>query len=392
MKIMIAHNYYGEFATGGEAIAFNNEADLLNTNGTEVLKYERSNSEIREKSFFGRVKVLFQLHWSPETLEYSGELMDQFKPDILHVHNYKFLITPSIFQAAKLRNIKTVLTLHNYRLMVPCGNFMTRKGKICERCLNGNPANILLRRCSDGSLFKSYLQYRLFTKTKYELHQLINLVDIYIVLTDFAKKKLIQTGVPKYKIRVKPNFVEYKLPNEHSTRKEERAVFVGRLSYEKGCLQMINNWHSINYPLYIIGSGPLQEKARLIAGSNPNIFFLGNMENEKVQEFLRNSSFLVFPSTWYEGMPLTILEAMAAGIPIIATDFGPRRELVIEGHTGFLYNPSDQNDFVRKTMCLINDRELCQSMSKAARAEYERKYSSEINYRMLSKIYKSILV
>lgn len=391
MRVLISHNHYGDHATGGEASVFNSEAILLESNGIEILKYERSNSEIKDKNIKAKLNAFCQLHWSLETLEESGRIMDRFKPDILHVHNYKFLITPSIFQAAKQRGIKTVLTLHNYRLMVPCGNFMTRKGKICERCLNGNPANILLRRCSDGSLFKSYLQYSLFTKTKNDLHQLIELVDVYIVLTDFAKKKLTQAGVPDYKIRVKPNFVEIKIPNEDNIRKEERAVFVGRLSYEKGCFQMIKNWLDINYPLYIIGSGPIQEKARSIAASNPNIYFLSSMKNEKVQEFLRGSSFLIFPSTVYEGMPLTVLEAMAVGIPVIATNLGPRAEMIRDGVTGLLYNPNEPLEFQSKILSLINNKALRVEMGKAARNDYFKRYTPEVNYNLLLNIYSNLL-
>lgn len=391
MKVLIVHNYYGDFSLGGEAIVFNEEAELLKNNGVQIFKYERSNSEILKMSLLGKVKALFKLYWSQETLEQSGAIMDQFKPDILHVHNYKYLITPSIFQAAKLRGIKTVLTLHNYRLMVPCGNFMTRKGKVCDRCMTKNPVNILLRRCTEGSLFKSYLHYRLFIKTRDKLHQLTDLVDAYIVLSDFARVKLVQTGVPEDRIHIKPNFVRPLLPNDNVVSKYERAVYIGRLSYEKGCLQLIDYWSEINYPLYIIGGGPLQGRARLLATTNPNIIFLGDMTNEKVKEFLMQSSFLIFPSIIYETMGLSILEAMSVGIPVIATDLGPRREIVSENITGLLYNPDNLIDFKNKVFWLIENKRIRLEMGAAARRIYSKKYSPEINYNILLNIYSNLI-
>lgn len=387
MKILIAHNHYGDFATGGEAMVFHAETNLLKSYGYEVLTYERSNSELINKSLRNRVNAVLNLHWSERTIAEVGKIMDEFKPDILHVHNYKFLITPSIFYAAKQRGIKTVLTLHNYRLMVPCGNFMTKNGKVCEKCLTESPVNILKYRCAQGSFLKSFLQYRLFTKTKFKLNQLVDLVDTYIVLSNFAKNKLEQTGVPANQIVVKPNFITTENNNNLSS-KNERAVFIGRLSFEKGLLNLIEDWSAINYPLYIIGTGPLENKAKEISKSNKNITFLGNMENKKVKEFLAESSFLVFPSTWYEGMPITILEAMSVGVPVIATNLGPRSEMIKDGINGFLYENGNSTDFIDKVNMLIKNKELREKMGKAAKEEYLKKYTPEMNFKMLDVIYK----
>ncbi|HPJ43461.1 MAG TPA: glycosyltransferase family 4 protein [Spirochaetota bacterium] len=390
MRILVAHNYYGNKVTGGESIVFKNEVDLLSKNGFNVLTYERSNSELNDRDLASKLRAVYNIHWSDETIREAGRLMDDFKPDILHVHNYKFLITPSIFSAAKQRGIKTVLTIHNYRLMVPCGNFMTRRGAVCERCLDRNPVNILLRRCSEGSLGKSYLQYRLFVKTKYGLNQLAELVDAYIVLTEFSSLKLRLTGVPNEKIIVKPNFVTSYSDMPNLVR-EKRAVYVGRLSYEKGCLELIRNWEGINFPLVIIGDGVLTERAKSLAINNPLISFMGDMDNDHVKKFVGESTFLVFPSTVYEGMPLTILEAMSVGTPVLATDLGPRKDIVLDGQTGLLYIPSNSEDFKNKVMQLVSRSDIATSMGIAARKEYERRYSPEINLRMLSDIYNSVL-
>lgn len=390
MKVLIAHNHYGDHALGGEAMVFNAEAELLKRHGVEVVKYERTNSEINSFSPLQKIGLLINLHWSPETIRDAGKIMDRYRPDILHVHNYKYIITPSIFYAARKRNIKTVLTLHNYRLMVPCGNFMTREGNVCEECLNINSAKILYRRCAQGSILKSFLQHRLFYKTKNQLHQLIDLVDVYIVLSEFAKEKLEQTGVPADRIHVKPNFIE-PLQDLRKVDKKERAVFVGRLSFEKGVVQLVENWKEINYPLFIIGSGPLEKKLHLAARGNRNIVFTGSMGNREVRAFLRESSFLLFPSTWFEGFGLTIVEAMSVGVPVVATDLGPRREVVADGITGFLYDPENKKEFIDKVLRLINDKDLLKRMGDAAKKKYQEQYLPDVSLKLLTNIYEKIM-
>ena len=391
MKILIVHNHYGKHAVGGEAMVFRAETELLRKNGVEVKTYERTNSEIDDLSFFEKIRSIKNIHWSEKTMHDIGILMDGFKPDIIHVHNYKFVITPSIFKAAKDRGIRTVLTLHNYRMMVPCGNFMTKKGQVCEKCLTGSSKQILIKRCSQGSLQKSYLQYRLYSKTRFKLNQLIDLVDKYIVLSKFAETKLLSTGVPKSQVQIKPNFVHSEIDITPNENKQERAVFIGRLSFEKGIIDLISAWDNIDYPLYIIGDGPLANKARELSTNNPQIFFLGNLPNNEVKFFLSKSAFLIFPSTLYEGMPMTILEAMSLGVPVIATRLGPRQEIVKEDITGFLYENGNQQDLLNKVKLLINTKDLRKSLGKAAKAEFENKYTPEINLKHLIEIYTTIL-
>jgi len=390
MRILIAHNHYGEFATGGEAMVFNAESSLLEENNIEIQKYEKSNSSIDNLGLLNKVRSVINIHWSEDTIDEVGRVMDEFKPDILHVHNYKFVITPSIFKAAKDRGIKTVLTLHNYRLMVPCGNFMTKEGNVCERCMTQNPANILLRRCAQGSILKSYLQYRLFTKTKNKLNQLTDLVDKYIVLSEFAKEKLIQTGVERKMIFIKPNFIN-PLKKTEVSKKVERAVFIGRLSIEKGVANLLRNWENINYPLYIFGTGPMENELKKNARNNSNIHLMGNWNNEEIKVFLRDSAFMVFPSIWYETFGLTIVEAMSVSVPVIASNLGPRSEIVIDKKTGLLYDINNDLAFTEKVKLLIENKELRKQLGENAQEEYFKKYTPEENFELLKKIYSDLL-
>src|SRR5690554_1611581 len=390
MKVLIAHNHYGDFATGGEAMVFNAESSLLEENNIEIQKYEKSNSSIDNLGLINKVRSVINIHWSEDTINEVGRVMDEFKPDILHVHNYKFVITPSIFKAAKDRGIKTVLTLHNYRLMVPCGNFMTKEGNICERCITQSPSNILLRRCTDGSLLKSYLQYRLFTKTKNKLNQLTHFVEKYIVMSEFAKDKLTLTGVEENKIVIKSNFIK-PLKSVQDINKKERAIYIGRLSFEKGVLKLVEDWRNIDYPLYIIGKGPLEDEIRKHTKMNPNVILLGEMDNESVKLFLAESAFMIFPSSVYETFGLTIVEAMSVAVPVIATNLGPRKEIIKDGVTGLLYEINNNSDFKQKVALLIKDKSLRNQLGENAKKEYSLKYTPEKNLILLKNIYNNLL-
>jgi glycosyltransferase involved in cell wall biosynthesis len=388
MKVLVVHNNYGENAMGGEAMVFNAEVNLLKQNDIETETYERTNSELHDLNLYDKLKRIKNIHWSEETIKNVGNIMDQFKPDILHVHNYKYVITPSVFQAAKDRGIKTVLTLHNYRLIVPCGNFMTKEGKVCEKCLTGSPAKILYKRCTQGSLGKSFLQYRLYNKTRYELNQLVNLVDNYIVLSKFAKTKLISTGVPEEKVKIKPNFIDSKTI---SSFRNERAVFIGRLSFEKGLLNLISMWRNFDYPLFIIGTGPLLNEAQKMASENSNIIFLGGMKNLEVKKFLAESAFMVFPSTLYEGMPLTILEAMSVGTPVLASNLGPRNEIIENGINGILYNVNDRESFIKGAESLIFNTSFRKELGTNGLNDFHNKYTERVNFKIIKKIYTQLV-
>lgn len=383
MKILLAHNHYGNKVIGGEMMVFKTEKDLLEANGFEVLTYEKSNNEVLKDSLFKKISRLKNIHWSESTIVDAGRVMDQFRPKVLHVHNYKYVITPSIFKAAKQRNIKTVLTVHNYRLVVPCGNFMSKNGKVCEECLDNRYSRILVRRCVQDSFIKSFTQYQLFMKTKNELNQLNDLVDVFLVLTKFTKENLINAGVDSSKIVIKPNFVNnYNF--DDVLQKKNRALFVGRLSNEKGIIELINNWKNIKYPLYIIGSGPLENKVKNLIKSNMNIIFLGSMNNENVIRFMKESSFLILPSNLYEGMPLTILEAFSMGLPVLASNLGPRKDIIQDNYNGLLYV---QETFHQQLTKLLDNKELLVRLGRNAKYSFEQKYSSRHSLKILKQVY-----
>jgi glycosyltransferase involved in cell wall biosynthesis len=388
MRILLVHNHYGRYATGGEAAVMQAEASLLEAHGHVVIKYERTNAEIEEAGLLGKIKVARDVAWSKAGYEAIKQVVDKFKPDVMHVHNYWFVLTPSIFDAAKNLGVATVLTLHNYRLICP-GNQFLRNNKPCELCLDGNPYRVLWHRCYPGrSLLKSYLSLRLYLHTR-KRGFLARWVDGYIALSEFGKKKFIEGGLPEGKLHIKPNFMSDPLHDSDIPWPGSGTVFVGRISPEKGLMTLMQAWRGINYPLTVIGNGPQMDSVKHAAPVS--VVFAGQKSRGAVLEIIKKASFLVFPSDCYEGFPLSILEAMAVGKAVIATNLGPRKEIVHNGVTGMLFKARDPKDLRQKVQKLITDTELCVSMGKAGRQRYLQKYTPEKNYNILMAIYLAAL-
>ena len=388
MRILIVHNHYGNFATEGEAQVAQAEFELLRSHGHIVSKYAATNAEIETLTLAGKCQSLSQVGWSKEGSERIGAAIDEFRPDLMHVHNYWFRLTPSIFAAAKERSVATVLTIHNYRLACPAATFL-RNGKPCELCMDGKASRILIHRCyPGGSWLKSLLAYRLYRETR-KRQFLASLVDAYIALTDFARQKALVGGLPSEKLYVKPNFMVDPLDGGAPTAPKEGAIYVGRISPEKGVMGLLEAWRNIDYPLTIVGDGPQMAEARRAAGSR--VKFLGNRPHDDVPRLIEQSAFLVFPSEWYEGFGLTLIEAMAAGRAVIATDLGSRREIVKDGRTGLLYLSRDIQDLTSKVRRLISDRNLCARMGAAGREVYRAEYTPAKNYETLIRIYEEAI-
>lgn len=364
------------------------EVRLLESHEHTVMKYERTNAEITDGGLIRKLNAFFQVTWSPLGYEAIRKVIVEFKPDIMHVHNYWPLLTPSIFAAAKDNGVATVLTLHNYRLICP-GVLFLRNNVPCELCLDGKPHRVLWHRCYTGkSLLKSYLSLRLYLETRNK-DFLAPWVDAYIALTEFSKKKYIEGGLPKGKIYVKPNFMDDPLHTGETASPGHGAVFVGRVSPEKGLMTLVQAWGGMDYPLRIVGDGPLMNTINKKAPAN--VQFVGQKSREEVLQLIQGSAFLVFPSTWYEGFPLALLEAMALGRAVLASDLGPRREMVQDGVTGLLFDAENPEDLRRKAQQLIFNPEMTKKMGETGRQVFLEKYTAEKNYETLINIYQKII-
>ena len=388
MRVVVAHNFYGSHATGGESVVFHQEVDLLRRFGHEVETIECENAEIERYSLGKKIMSTFSFGFSRDVYERTTELFRRFHPDVLHVHNYKFVLTPSIFKAARDLGVGSVLSIHNYRLVCPGGQ-LRRGDSICEECLSRNASRVLWRSGCASSLSTRLLQYAFYLETR---KPILENVDVFVTPTEFAQKLLIRGGIPRQRIVVKPHFsIATTMAPMETTGDHTKigAIFVGRLSDEKGIKFLLESWRDVACPLTIVGDGPLGKWARDNAPSN--VTFLGEKSHSETLKLLSRSEFLVFPSVWYEGLPMTLLEACALGVPVIASNLGGRREVVRDGVSGFLFDVNNRASFVSAVEKLRCNPELRSSLARGARNVYEEKFTPEKNIELLNAIYRQAI-
>jgi len=311
-------------------------------------------------------------------------LFAEQRPNVAHFHNTFPLISPSAYYAARDEGVAVVQTLHNYRLLCP-SSVLFRDGHICEDCLGrAIPWPGVVHACYRGSLPASAVSAATLV-----LHRALgtwtHLVDVYVALTEFARQKFIEGGLPAEKLVVKPNF----LADDPGVGMHEGgfALFVGRLAPEKGIVTLLQAWASIGtaYPLKIVGSGPLEALAHQLP---PGVELLGQRSTVSVIKLMKEASFLIFPSEWYEGFPMTLVEAFATGLPVLASSHGSTAEIVRDHETGRVFAAGDSDELAATVnWALLHPSEVTE-MGRAARREFETKYTPGQNYERLMDIYR----
>lgn len=379
MRVLFVHNAYQR--RGGEDAVVEAEVALLRDRGHEVELYFRHNDELITSSRFAAAT---QTLWSKQSAIQLKELVTQFKPDLLHVHNTFPLISPAIYWTAANLGIPVVQTLHNFRLLCPEAMLLWN-GKVCEDCLGRLPGHGVLRKCYRGSLAQTTVLAGMLI-----LHRALGTwqkkVTRYIALNHFSRNKFIQGGLPAERITVKPNFVD--VPRSTVTTRTG-GLFVGRLSPEKGIEVLINALEQLpETSVELIGTGPEQERV----ANHRRATYLGAKSQDEVIARMRGAAYLVLPSICYENFPRTLVEAYACGLPVIASRLGAMAELVRDGETGLLFEPGNAEDLAHNIAWAEANPERIREMGEHARKEYDVKYTAQINYHQLIAIYKDAIV
>lgn len=380
MKILVIHNEYQQY--GGEDLVVQLETSLLKKNGNICRVHTVSNNEIT--SLTSKVRVAFGLVFSISSYLTVKKSIRDFKPDVVHVHNFFPLISPSVFYACRAARVPVVLTLHNYRTICPTALLM-HNGSTTERSLKEGPWWAVKHRVYKNSLVGTFLLALMIA-----LHQRVGTwrfcVNRFIVLSQFARNIFIAAGFPENKLSIKPNFVDLPLTTE-----SERAglLFVGRLSPEKGITVLLDAGR------ILLNKGGLSHDVITLAGTgsllglveNSGFRSLGPLNSGLVHERMRHASALLLPSVWYEGFPMVLVEAYASSLPVIASRIGALAELVEDGVTGLLFDPGDSNDLANKMAWALNHPKEMHTMGVNARLRYEKLYSPMCNYEALTAIY-----
>lgn len=383
MKIILLHNRYRQ--PGGEDGVFEAERLLLEAHGHTVVRVEADNREI---SGLGSLGVAVGATWSVGAKRRLSRLIARERPDMIHCHNLFPLFSPSVYYAAAEAGVPTVQTVHNFRLLCPNG-LLFRDGHVCEECLS-------LRFKAPAVRHGCYRGSRLATApvtAMLAVHQALGTwtgkVSRFIALTEFSRQKLIEGGLPGERIVVKPNFLS---PDpgvgEHT---EPYCLFVGRLTEEKGVGTLLAAWRLLgrSVPLKIVGDGPLAPNVAAFCEGAPHVEWLGWRPKAQVVDLMKRARLLVFPSQWYEGFPLVLVEAGAVGLPVVAGNLGAMASIVRPDETGFLFEPGSPEDLAAKVARAIADPAGLEAMSGAARREFEAHYTAERSYERLMAIYEA---
>ncbi len=381
MRVLQAHNLYRQY--GGEDAVLANEQALLANNGHETRLFSVSNEAVA--GAWAMASAAWSAPYSRRSREAMAREIAEFAPDLVHVHNFFPLLTPAIYDACRAAGVPVVQSLHNFRTIC-AGALLMRDGKPCEDCIGGTPYQAVLHGCYRGSRLASLMVARMVA-THQRQRTWQTKVDRFIASTsEFARGRFIAAGFPEEKIVVKPNFIEDRKINGVL---REGALFVGRLSPEKGLHTLLRAWDGLDMPLRIAGDGPLLSDVK--GADNPNVRVLGGLELESVDREMARAAFLVFPSEWYEGFPMTLVEAFCQGLPVIASRLGAMVEIVEDGHTGLHFTPGDEADLAAKVRWADTHPEEMRRMGANARRDYEDKFTPEANYPQLMAIYEQAI-
>lgn len=379
MRILQVHTKYQK--EGGEDVIADSEARLLRDAGHEVRQYHSANPRGALQALAG----LTLAPWNPLMARaVRNEALD-FQPDVAHVHNTWFQLSPSVLTAIHSMHIPVVMTLHNYRLI--CANAqLLRAGRICEDCVGTHPWRGVQHRCYRGSIALSAIAASTIAVGRAR-HAWDGAVDCFIAPSVFLAEKIASGGIPRQRIAVKPHGVadpgdRMRLPSESST-----VLFVGRLSEEKGAAVLIEAWANAppnGLELVVVGDGP--QRALLERLGAPGVRFLGWRRREEVQRLMLTARALAFPSIWYEGLPSTVIEGLAAGLPVLASDLGGAAELAGMLGPKWLVAPADVTAW-QAALAGLASGSAVDSAGSRGRWVYESRYTLELSRSRLLEIY-----
>jgi glycosyltransferase involved in cell wall biosynthesis len=384
MNILLVHNFYQQ--PGGEDQVFADEGKLLEQHGHEVARFTMHNDAVEGMGKFALAKKTI---WNKPAQQSLRQAIRNARAEVVHFHNTFPLISPAAYYTAHEEECGVVQTLHNFRLLCP-GATMFRDGKVCEECMGRwGPWPGVVHGCYRDNRMASAAVAAMITFHR-KRGTWRKQVDVYIALSQFARNKFIQGGLPGEKIVVKPNFVDADL--SVGSGEGGFALFVGRLTEEKGIATLLRAWKHLSdrtgLTLKIAGDGPMRDSVIEATKTMTRIEFIGRQPSNEIYDMMGRATALIFPSIWYEGQPKTMIEAMAKGMPIVASRLGTMAEMIDDGKNGLLFTPGDAEDLSRQMQRLLEDAPMRQKMRAAARNEFENRYTADKNYPQLLAIYE----
>jgi len=382
MNILMLHNSYQH--RGGEDESYESEVRMLRAEGHSVETLHIHNAEIESK---GKIHVALESIWSGSSHDLVDRKLRESRFDVMHVQNFFPLLSPSVYYAARKNGVAVVQTLRNYRLLCP-NVFFYRDGHVCEDCM-GTVLKLpgIVHGCYRGSRLAT-AAVAAMTAFHTVKGTWMNAVDLYIALTRFVRDKFVEAGFPAEKLTVKNNFV-YPDPGV-GTGEGGYALFVGRLSPEKGLDTLLAAWKQLGreWTLKIVGDGPMAAEIEAFCAEHPSVEWLGARARDETARLMGDARVLIFPSKWYETFGRVAMESFAAGTPVIASRLGAMAEICEEMRTGRLFEAGNASDLAEKLRWVIDNPEPMTAMRATARETFERRFTMQENCRVLIQAYE----
>jgi glycosyltransferase involved in cell wall biosynthesis len=386
MRVLQVHNRHA--ARGGADEVLEQEAALLEEAGDVVDQFLFGPAG--EVSGGGLSQAISAV-WNRRACTELGEHIDRFDPDVVHVHTPFPLLSPAVFRTCTRRGRPAVTTVHSYRYSCIAGTCL-RDQRPCEDCV-GKTIKLdgLRHRCYHASTAAS-AALTLSLSVHHATGTLTRHVAKFIALTDFAAALLVRDGIPREHVVVKPNSVPDPGTPVARSGRFTGAVYAGRLVEEKGIRTLLQAWRIVGdrVPLRIAGDGPLKELVLKAADEIPAITYLGWLSNEAMGDLLSQSDMLVFPSQWYEAQPLIILQALAAGRPVLCSDLENISEPVLAAGAGAAFRTGDPAALAQRVLNLAERPDELREMGQRARKSYEARHSPQRNLEALQAIYAEV--
>ena len=390
MKILLANKFY--YRRGGDCIYMLNLELLLREYGHEVAIFAMDYpdnletpwrkyfpSEVKFKPGLGMLEAFLRPLGTNEVKRKFCALLDEFKPDVVHLNNIHTQLSPIIAELAHERGIKVVWTLHDLKLLCPRYDCL-RNGKIaCEECFM-DKRKVLEYKCMKNSIVASFLAYK--EAVSWNRERLEKCTDIFICPSLFIANKMIQGGFDKTKMCTLCNFIDIEKTRKQEYNKLDYYCFIGRLSNEKGVVTLVKAARQLPYKLKIIGEGPLMEELKILC-KGTNIELVGYKQWAEIKELLGRTRFSVIPSECNENNPLSVIEAQCLGTPVLGACIGGIPELIEEGKSGMLFKSKDIVDLKKKIEMMFTYTFDYESLAKKS----QEKYSADAYYKQLMKIY-----
>ncbi len=368
-RVLLVNKFY--YPRGGDCVVVLNTEALLRENGVEAqvfaMEYPQNLPAHYQDNFASKVtfgggmsnqwRALQRTLGRGDVRERFEAVLDDFKPDVVHLHNIHSYLSPVVGELAHKRGIRVVWTLHDYKLLCPRYDCLLG-GQPCEKCFNGAKHNVLTHKCMKGSLPASGVAW--LEALKWNRRTLVKNTDMFICPSQFMADKMIAGGFPADKVTVLNNFLDpVKLKQyqsiDPSQPREDYYCFVGRLSPEKGVADLLEVAATLPHRLKVAGSGILEPSLRIKYAGNENIEFLGMLDAPDVARLLAGARFSIVPSQWYENNPLSVVESLCAGTPVAGSNMGGIPEL-IDSTSGIVFQPFDKETLrTAITMSMVRD-------------------------------------